>query len=375
MSKPRFGTLSATGNRLGRRESSFWFPATTWVCGAIAVAALLLASETAGFASNENPAALSPGPRTEETNSREMRTYLQLQEQIHGTQLAIERSLEENAAASQRDAKALRERLQVVEQSVSSQRARELDAMQGQNRTMLIVAGIFAAMGFVAMLLMALFQWRTINRLAEISAALHSAQALGPGTALAALGPGESHLLTAGPAGQGSLQLVGALERLEKRINELEHTAHLPVSDGAVVGNGAKPGNAPSNGEATPSGNGEAPSEAAAGDPNTAHVSMLLGKGQTMLNLDNTEGALACFEEALAAAPNSSEVLVKMGTALERLGKLDEAIQYYDRAIAADGSMTIAYLYKGGLFNRLERFTEALACYEQALRTQEKRTA
>ena len=36
---------------------------------------------------------------------------------------------------------------------------------------MLLLAGIFAAIALIAMFLMAFFQWRTVNRLAEISAA------------------------------------------------------------------------------------------------------------------------------------------------------------------------------------------------------------
>jgi len=101
-------------------------------------------------------------------------------------------------------------------------------------------------------------------------------------------------------------------------------------------------------------------------------ITGLLGKGQSLLNVDKAEEALACFDEVLMLDARNAEALVKKGTALERLRKLDEAIECYDRAIAADSSMTIAYLYKGGLFNRLERFTEAMECYEKALRTQEK---
>jgi len=102
-------------------------------------------------------------------------------------------------------------------------------------------------------------------------------------------------------------------------------------------------------------------------------ITSLLGKGESLLNLDKAEAALACFDEALTLAPNHAEALVKKGTVLERLRKLDEAIECYNRAIAADRSMTIAYLYKGGLFNRMARFSEALECYEQAVRTQERR--
>jgi tetratricopeptide (TPR) repeat protein len=104
-------------------------------------------------------------------------------------------------------------------------------------------------------------------------------------------------------------------------------------------------------------------------------VSLLLGKGQSMLNLDDAQAAAECFEQALRIDPSNAEAWVRKGTALERLQQLNEAVECYDRAIASDGSLTIAYLHKGGLFNRMERYNEALECYEKALRTQEKRRA
>ena len=119
-----------------------------------------------------------------------------------------------------------------------------------------------------------------------------------------------------------------------------------------------------------PAGRGHAGTAAV---PDAARITMLLGKGQSLLNLDQAEEALACFDQVLTLDPNHPEALVKKGAALERLRKLDEAIACYDQAIAADSSMTVAYLYKGGLFNRMERFGEALECYEKALHTQETR--
>ena len=160
-------------------------------------------------------------PNTQDT----LRAYLQLQEQLHATQLAIERNRKEADAAAAENAKAFAGRLQGIEQALTSQRAQELEAMQSSNKVMLIVAGLFAALGFLAMLFMAYFQWRTINRLAEISAALPVAHALGPGPPVAALGAGDAHVVTVGPAEQSNQRLLGALEQLEKRIHQLEHTA------------------------------------------------------------------------------------------------------------------------------------------------------
>jgi tetratricopeptide (TPR) repeat protein len=337
--------------------------------GTTAALALSLAFSALNLpATDSNP----PAPSViEVTNAQEvMRAYLQLQEQLHLTQLAVEQNRKEARDATVQAAEALANRLQGIEQALASQRARELDSMQSTNRVMLIVAGSFATLGFVAMLLMAYFQWRTVNGLAEISAALPMSRALGAGTAMAALGPGDSHLVAGGPAEQSNLRLLGAMEQLEKRLHDLEHTSRPPAT------RTAEPSAASTNGNEEPAsanGSSEVSPRDVSGSSEGNRVSMLLGKGQSMLHLDDAEGAIACFDEALALEPNNTETLVKKGAALERLQRLSEAIECYDRAIAADGSMTIAYLHKGGLFNRMERFNEALECYEKALRTQEKR--
>jgi tetratricopeptide (TPR) repeat protein len=297
-----------------------------------------------------------------ETNSQELRTYLQLQEQLHATRLAIESVGAEAKQAAAQNAEDLAVRLHALEQAVATQRAKELEVMQSSNRNMLYVAGAFASIGCVAMLLMGYYQWRTVNRLAELSTAIPAgAVALGGMRPIAAIGPGSMHEVTAAPAINPNPDLLETIQRLEKRVRELEHASPAPLTNGGPSGE--------SNGVAHETNGGD-------GVPaveEVKSVSLLLGKGQSLLNLDKAEEALDCFDEALALEPNNAEALVKKGTALERLRKLNEAIECYDGAIAADKSMTIAYLYKGGLFNRMERFGEALECYEMALRTQEDR--
>jgi tetratricopeptide (TPR) repeat protein len=334
--------------------------AAAWLRCAGLVAALAALS---GQCWGAEPVASADNPgRADDTNAQEtLRSYLQLQEQLHATQLAIGHSLTQAETAAAETTRVLTSRLSNIEQTLASQRAQELEAMQSSNKVMLLVAGVFAALGFLAVLSMAYFQWRTINRLAEVTSALPLSHALGAG---------DAHLLTAGTPELSSQRLLGALERLEKRIHELEHTAHPTLPQVTALALEAQPSPFPSNGETTP---GEAKAEAAA--PEVARVMVLLGKGQSLLNLDHIEEALACFDQVLAINANHPDALVKKGAALERLRKLDEAVACYDRAIAADSSLTVAYLYKGGLFNRMERFSEALECYEKALHTQETRHA
>jgi tetratricopeptide (TPR) repeat protein len=337
---------------------------------AVVAMSVLLATIPARAAETAAPAGASGASSIVDTNGQEtVRSYLQLQEQLHATQLAIERTRREADEASAEMAKAMAARLQSIEQALSTQRAQELQAMQSSNRVMLIVAGGFAALGLAAMLFMAYFQWRTVNRLAEISTALPSAHNLIAANPLPALGAGETHLLSGGSAEQSNARLLGTIDRLEQRIHELETTAHRPANEIAEQNNGDDLASRPSNGEPEPAAETDIAPPSAEADL----VSFLLGKGQSLLNLDKAEEALACFNEILMLHPGHSEALVKKGTALEKLRRLNEAVECYDKAIAADDSLTIAYLCKGGLFNRMERYSEALECYEKALRTQEKR--
>jgi tetratricopeptide (TPR) repeat protein len=320
-------------------------------------------------------AADTNAPRTaQDTNSEEvLRAYLQLQEQLHATQLAVEQNRREYQEAAAQNEEALANRLRAIEQALAAQRSRELDAMQSSNRVMLIVAGSFAVVGFVAMLIMAYFQWRTVNGLAELSATLPAGRALGFGGGLPALGTGELHIGNPAAAEQSNARLLGALGQLEKRLYELEHaaTTHTVEATGPTKsGNGDSNGNGHSLSQEHGAGSS---AETATGD--AGQIRALLVKGESLLDRNEAEAALACFDELLALAPNHAEGLVKKGAALEKLQKPTEAIACYDRAIATDASMTIAYLHKGGLCNRLERFNDALQCYEQALRTQEKRKA
>jgi len=151
-------------------------------------------------------------------------------------------------------------------------------------------------------------------------------------------------------------RLFNVVERLEKRILELEHTARAPLAE--ITSPSANEHNS-------------APPES----DRAECIANLLAEGQASLNRNEPEKALECFDQALALDPKHAEVLMKKAGALEKLNRLEEALVCYDDAIAADGSMTIAYLHKGGLFNRMSRYEEALQCYEHALHTHDKRAS
>ena len=267
------------------------FLRTLALCAALAWTAPSRAASEAG-------AIQPPGfNHAAETNAADLlRSFLQLQEQLHAAQLAIERNRIEAEAAALRNTEAIAAKLTALEQSLTNARTRELEQLQGANRLMLIIGGACAAVGFLAMLLTAWLQWRAVNRLTEFSM-----------LSQASLTMGRTTLLTGGDAGghpmteQSNARLSGALERLEKRIIELEHTTLAPADHQPV--------------HTTT----ETASTTASFAPGGERVRVLTAKGQSLLNLDQTEAAIVCFDEILALDPQHTETLVKKGEALERL--------------------------------------------------------
>ncbi len=292
-----------------------------------------------------------------------LQAYFLAQEQLRAIQRDIEQSRKDAEAAAHRNAELVASRLNQIGQDLIAQRQRESEAMQNSNRAMLVVAGAFAAIGFLAMVFTAWFQMRSLNRLVEVAGAVRPAHS--HDYPLAALGGGEPHNATMDPVEHSNMQFLGAIERLQKRVHELEHSTAPATTD-----NGHSQGELKENSE-NPDQSSSKDAKSSGATP-AARASIILGKGQTQLNLGNNEEALACFEEALTIDPANIEALLKKGTVLERLQRMEEAIDTYDRAIAVDNSKTTAYLLKGGVFNRMKRYPEALACYDEALRAQQK---
>ena len=308
-----------------------------FVCSAFSAG--VFAAETNSLSSSETTAA---------TVQTQINGYLQIQEQLHDTQLAIEHNRQQAEAAAKRNADDMAARIEALQQTIAAQRASEVEAMQKTQQFMLILAGAFGTIGLLVVLLMAYLQWRTVSRLVELSS-LHPPEfALGTGR----ISPS---LVTSASVEQSNARLFSMVDQLEKRILELKQATRASLNE---------------------------PTSSAVHEPNGAPkvsndrdecVANLLAEGQSLLVANEPQKALECFDVALGLHPKHADALVKKGGALEKLGRLDEAIACYDRAIEVDGGMTIAYLHKGGLFNRLSRYDEALHCYEQALRTQEKK--
>ena len=175
-------------------------------------------------------------------------------------------------------------------------------------------------------MLSAFLQWQMVNRIKALAATVPSAHGLSAGDEAQALGNGDAPLLGGGVA-RPTAEFLGAIDRLERRIHDMESTVHSPhtLAEG-VNGNGGSLELAAGPGQpATP----VSPDALA----KAKTISVLLGRGQTQLKLDQPEAALASFDEVLVMDPENTDAMLKRGAALERLQRLNEAIACYDRAI------------------------------------------
>jgi len=161
-----------------------------FVCAVVAFPLALLSAPGDPPDAESNPPLSAATNLVTTTNAQELtRAYMELQEQIRTTQLAIEQGRQEARQAAAQSAEALSKSLQSVQETFDAQRARDLEAMRSSNQVMLIVVGTFAAMSFLTMLMMSYFQWRMSKGLAGISAALSPALSLAVGSAVPAFVP------------------------------------------------------------------------------------------------------------------------------------------------------------------------------------------
>ncbi len=160
-----------------------------------------------------------------------LRAYLQVQDQLHSTQQAIDRNRQDAETAAAKNADAL-EAVRTMQQSLSTQRVGEIEMMQASNRLILIGGGVFSVVVLFAMALAAYFQWRAVTRLDAILSTLPpSAPLLGMPQAVAALRAGNGQAFSDNAAEQSNAHLLGALDRLQRRIIELERSGASMVNE------------------------------------------------------------------------------------------------------------------------------------------------
>src|SRR5262249_40281783 len=109
-----------------------------------------------------------------------MRSYLQLQEQLHNLILSDEKYQQELAAATARSNEVLNQRLDQLEKTLASQKLAELDDMrhaasdvQRSGATVIWAAGAFFVFGFMTLFFAAFLQWKVVNRVVAVAARLH----------------------------------------------------------------------------------------------------------------------------------------------------------------------------------------------------------
>ena len=218
------------------------------------------------------------------------REGLILQEQLHVFLLALEKTRAQSDAAAEQQAAVFSNRLQTLEQALCDERRIDLELIYESNRTVTIVSGIFAVVVLALMVMTVWYQVRSMNRLQEIAMLPRELRPLAS-TAPLEIGPSPAApgLL---PAAESSQRLVGALDRLDQRIRELEQLATpsaLPPSAAPVARpfNGfTAPALHPAAATASPARAGNGPELAPRKEE---QVNLLLGRGQSLLTSGHVE--------------------------------------------------------------------------------------
>ncbi len=343
-------------------------------CLSLALPASLAAADAAAPAPAAEPAR---APTAEELAQAELlRSLLQLRDQLHAAQLAIVNNRVEAETNARIQGAAVaekidglkaaltseRERHQKETQQLMAERERQQAETQRSMRTVLWVAAAFGAFGLLAVLLAPFLQMRAISRATELA----GSRAALAGGASPALLAGDAPPLSDHKVTQSNQRLLSVIDRMEKRIIELEQTA---APSGAVTT--TTTASAPA---AVTTVSSALPESASRGDGSgqAAWIAVLMAKGRSLLSVNKAQEAITCYDEILKLESGNTEALVRKGAALERLNRFEEALHCYNRAIQSNSRYVLAYLHKGGVCNRLERYDEALECYELALQVEEK---
>ena len=225
-----------------------------------------------------------------------------------------------------------------LQQTLISQKERELELGKQSNAlTTRIIAGAAVAV-FLVFLFSYWFQLRCLNRVMEFSRAPRELHAHNPAL-----------LEQENPA---TSRLLNAMKLLEHRMQQLEMpggNSNVAFADAHAAHSGTLLNVGPM--EPVPS----------------SSMSLLLAKGQVLLDTDRLPEAVACFQEAVTVDPGNSEAHLKKGIALERMNRLEPALSAYEEALRLNPKRTVANVYKARVLAALHRYDEALSVYDSAL--------
>jgi tetratricopeptide (TPR) repeat protein len=249
-----------------------------------------------------------------------------------------------------------------LQQTLTSERKREAELSEEArlfNNRVMLGAGVAMFLVFLASYW---FQLRCLNRVMEVTNAqahreLHA--------------PYAPPLLEA-PSARES-QLLEAVKLLENRIRQLEHPGAVTSHAAAIAATANVSGSPHANGISSENGHA-APSESKVIDvapvemqSSATKVSVMLAKGEVLLETERLQEAVNSFNEALAIEPNNAEAHLKKGIALERMNRLEPALACYNEALRLNPKRSFAYVHKARVLAALHRYDEALSVYDMAL--------
>jgi tetratricopeptide (TPR) repeat protein len=252
-----------------------------------------------------------------------------------------------------------------LQATLVSERKREAELSEEArlfNNRVMLGAGVAMFLVFLASYW---FQLRCLNRVMEVT---H--------------GPRELHapytpaLLEAASARES--QLLEAVKTLENRIRQLEAPGNFETARPAV----AAPITATAQHANGVGENGRSTAEGKIVDvtpvemqSTATKVSVLLAKGEVLLETERLHEAVNAFTEALTIEPNNAEAHLKKGIALERMNRLEPALSCYNEALRINPKRSFAYVHKARVLAALHRYDEALSVYDVALgKTPQKAT-
>jgi tetratricopeptide (TPR) repeat protein len=230
-----------------------------------------------------------------------------------------------------------------LQQTLDTQRKREVElGEEARAFNARVMMGAGAAI-FLVFLASYWFQLRCLNRVMEITREAPQLAA-----------PYAPALLEAANARES--RLLEAVKLLEDRIRHLQ-------SPGTPNGTAHENGHAVIAEKIIESG----PISTNSTETPNAKVSVLLAKGDVLLETERLQEALATFSEAVTCEPNSADAHLKKGIALERLNKLEQALECYNDAVRLNPKRSFAFVHKARVLAALHRYDEALSVYDMAL--------
>ncbi len=100
---------------------------------------------------------------------------------------------------------------------------------------------------------------------------------------------------------------------------------------------------------------------------NEARSDILVQMGEAELMLERVQNAVDCFDQAVEADPQNTQICVRAADALVSIGELEKSERYYNKALEQDPNLAHVYNRLGIAYRRQKKFDQALDLYRKAL--------